>query len=144
MVDQSEKKYINTNPNSLSKIKELRIGNADKVIIASVNINSIRNKFEQLKETMLKYIGILGVTATKLNETFLESVFLRDGFSKLYRLDRKKNWGGNMIFMCDTITGKILEKHIFPNDIEGIFAELNFRRCKWLLCRIYRPPSQRD
>ena len=99
LTDQSEKKSINTAPNSLSKIKELRIGNANKVIIGNLNINSIRNKFEQLKETVLKYIDILVVTETKLDETFLESLFLMDGFSKSYRLDKNKNGGGLMIFI---------------------------------------------
>ena len=82
LTDQSEKKSINTALNSLSKIKELRFGNANKVIIGNLNINSIRNKFEQLKETVLKYIDILVVTETKLDEIFLESLFLMDGFSK--------------------------------------------------------------
>ena len=135
---------INTASNSLSKIKELRIGNANKVIIGNLNINSIRNKFEQLKKTVLKYIDILVVTETKLDETFLESLFLMDGFSKPYKLDRNKNGGGVMIFIRDTISSKILEKHIFPNDVESIFVELNFRKCKWLLCGTYHPPSQSD
>ena len=144
MTDQSEKKSINTTPNSLSKIKELRIGNANKVIIGKLNINSIKNKFEQLKETVLKYIEILVVTETKLDETFLESLFLMDGFSKPYRLDRNKNWGGVMIFIRDTISSKILEKHILPSAVESIFVELNFRKCKWLLCGTYHRPSQSD
>ena len=88
LTDQSEKKSINTAPNSLSKIKELRIGNANKVIIGNLNINSIRNKFEQLKETVLKYIDILVVTETKLDKTFLDSLFLMDAFSKPYRTRR--------------------------------------------------------
>ena len=49
-----------------------------------------------------------------------------------------------MIFIRDTISRKILEKHICPNDVESIFIELNFRKCKWLLCRTYHPPSQSD
>ena len=144
LTDESEKKSINTAPNSLSKIKELRIGNANKVIIGNLNINSIRNKFEQLKETVLKYIDILVVTETKLDETFLESLFLMDVFPKPYRLDRNKNEGGAMMFIRDTISSKILEKHILPNDVESIFVELNFTKCKWLLCRTYHPPSQSD
>ena len=67
------------------------------MIIGNLNISSIRNKFEQSKETVLKYIGILVVTETKLDETFLESLFLIDGFSKPYRLDRNKNEGEIMI-----------------------------------------------
>ena len=102
------------------------------MIIGKLNINFIGNKFEQLKETLLKYIDILVVTATKLDETLLESPLLMDGFPKPYRLERNKT--GIIILIRDTISSKILEKHIFPNDIESIFVELNFRKCKWLLC----------
>ena len=125
LTDQSEKKSINTTPNSLSKVKEIRIGNGNRVIIGNLNINSIRNKFELLKETLLKYIDILVVTKTKLDETFSESLFLMDGFSEPYRLGRNKNGGGIMIFIRDTVSSKILEKQIFPNDVESIFVELN-------------------
>ena len=144
LTDQSEKKSINITPNSLSKIKEIRIGNASKVIIGNLNINSVRNKFEQIKEIVLKYIDILVVTETKLDEILLEFLFLMDGFSKPCRLDRNKNGGGIMIFIRGTVSSKILEKHIFPNDVESIFVELNFRKCKWLLCGTYHPPSQSD
>ena len=51
------------------------------MIIGNLNIHSIRNKFEQLKEAVPKYIDILVVTETKLDETFLESPFLMDSFS---------------------------------------------------------------
>ena len=111
------------------------------MIIGNLNINAIRNKFEQLKETVLE---ILVVTETKLDETFLESLFLMDGFSKPYRLERNKNGGGIMIFIRDTTSSKIEEKHIFPNDIESILVELNFRKCKWLLSGTYHPQSQSD
>ena len=65
---------------------------------------------------MLKYVDIHIVTETKLDETFLESLFLMDGFSKPYRLDRN--------FIRDTISSKILGKHIFPNGVESIFVDL--------------------
>ena len=87
MTNQSEKNPNNTTLNSFSKIKELRIGNANKVITGNLNINSIRNKFEQSKETALKYIDTFVVTETKLDETFLDSLLLMDGFSKPYRFD---------------------------------------------------------
>ena len=87
MTNQSEKNPNNTTLNSFSKIKELRIGNANKVITGNLNINSIRNKFEQSKETAVKYIDTYVVTETKLDETFLDSLLLMDGFSKPYRFD---------------------------------------------------------
>ena len=121
MTDQSEKKSIDTTPSFLNKIKEIQIGNANKVIIGNLNINTIRNKFEQVKETVLKYIDVLVVTEIKLDETFLESLFLMDGFSKLYKLDRNKNGGGIMTFIRDTISSKIIEKRIFPNNVVIVF-----------------------
>ena len=92
----------------------------------------------------MKYIEILILTETKLDETFLTSQFLMDGFSKPYRFDRNKYGGGVMIYIRYTIPSKILEKHSCPNNIECLFTELNFRKCKWLLCGMYHPPSQND
>ena len=115
--------------NSLSEISELRLHNVNRVLIGNLNINSIRNKFDQLKDTVLKYIDILILTETKLDETFLTSQFLMDDFSKPYRFDRNKYGGGVMINIRDTIPSKILEKHSCPNNIECLFIELNFRKC---------------
>ena len=92
----------------------------------------------------MKYIDILILTETKLDETFLTSQFLMDGFSKPYRFDGNKYGGRVMIYIRDTIPSKILEKHSCPNNIECLFIELNFRKCKWLLCGTYHPPSQND
>ena len=46
--------------------------------------------------------------------------------------------------MREDIPSKILTKHVLPTDIEALFIELNFRKCKWLLSGIYHPPSQSD
>ena len=67
-----------------------------------------------------------------------------DGYCIPYRLDRNTNRGGIKISIRETIFNKILEKHIFPNDVESIFVELNFKKCKWLLSGTYNPPSQSD
>ena len=102
-------------------------------ILSALNTNSIRNKFEQLNKTVLKYIDILVVTETKLDETFLKSLFLMDGFSKPYRLYKNNNGGRIMIFIRDTTSSKLLEKHIFLNHVKSILVKRNFRKCKWLL-----------
>ena len=67
--------------------------------------------------TLLKYIGILILTETKLDETFLTSQFLIDDFSKPYRFDKNKHGGGVMFYIWVTIPSKILEKHSCPNEI---------------------------
>ena len=95
-----------------------------------------------MKDIVLKYIDILILTVTKLDETFLISEFLMDGFCKPYRFDRNENGGEVMVYIRDTTPSKILEKHICPNDIECIFIGLNLRKCKWLLCGTYHSLSQ--
>ena len=52
--------------------------------------------------------------------------------------------GGVMVYIRDTIPSKISEKHSCPNDTVFLFIEPNFRKCKWLLCRTYHPPSPND
>ena len=49
-----------------------------------------------------------------------------------------------MIFIRDDIPSRVLTKHVFPDDIEDLFIELNFRKTKWLLFGTYHPPTQSD
>ena len=65
-------------------------------------------------------------------------------FAELFSLDRNRNRGGVMIYIRDDIPSRLLLKHVFPSDIEGLYIELNFRKCKWLLLGLYHPPSQSD
>ena len=130
--------------NPLCQIRKLRIKNSEKVIIGNLNINSLPNKFDQLKETVLKYVDVLVLTETKLDDSFPKVQFLVDGFSEPYRYDRNRNGGGIMIYIRDNIPSKLLEKNKFHDDMKGLFVELNFRKVKWLLVGTYHPPLQND
>ena len=79
---------------------------------------------------MLKYVDVLVITETKLDDTFLTSQFLVTGFFVLYRSDRNRNGGGIMIFIHDYIPSILLTRHAFPDDIGGLFIELNFTKIK--------------
>ena len=50
--------------------------NVSRIICAQLNINSLRNKFEQLKSMVFGIIDILVIPETKLNATFPEAQFL--------------------------------------------------------------------
>ena len=63
------------------------------------------------------------------------------GFAMSYRLERNCNGGGVIIYVREDIPSKILEKNKLPQDVEGMFVELNFRKAKWLLFRTYYSPS---
>ena len=126
---------------SLNPLKEYRTNNAENLIVASLNVNSIRNKFDQLKLLVKDSLDILVLEETKLDETFPEGQFYIDGFMPPFRRDRNQYGGGVMIFVRDSIPAKVLDIDL-PNDIESIFVELNFNNNKWLLMGTYRPPTQ--
>ena len=88
------------------------------------------------------YFDVIIVTKTKLDDSLLKAQFWIDGFYIPYRLDRNRNEGGLMIYVRDDTPSKMLTKHNVPKDIEDAFIQLNFRKCKWLLCPTYRAPSQ--
>ena len=123
-------------------MKDLRVKNYNKIIVGHLNINTIANKFDQLKTLVDSNIDVLVIAETKLDDCFPTAQFLIKGYSKPYRLDRTCHGGGILIYVREDIPSKELNKHKFPNDIEGIFIELNLRKTKWLLCGSYHPPSQ--
>ena len=75
--------------NSLTKsLKGIRAKNPKKIIMGTLNINSIRYKFEQLKLQISDYLDILVIVESKLDSTFPTSQFIIDGFKEPIRLDR--------------------------------------------------------
>ena len=81
-LNRSSKMAINdVFPHCITEIKNLSLSNVDKVIFGNLNINSLPNKFDQLREIELKYVDVLVIAETKLCDTFLTSQFLVTGFS---------------------------------------------------------------
>ena len=66
-------------------LKQLKLANANKIIVGHLNINSIRNKLEYLKYLMMENVDILLISETKLNDTFPVSQFMVGGFHTPYR-----------------------------------------------------------
>ena len=56
--------------NSLAELKSLRIRNHNNVIFSYRNINSIRNKFDNLTLTIDEHVDILCVAETKIENSF--------------------------------------------------------------------------
>ena len=130
-----------TSPNLLFEIKKLRIRNPNKIIIGNLNINSLPNKFEQLKDTVMQHIDVFVLTKTKLDDTFPTTQLLVNGFSETTDLTEIERGGGVIVYIREDIPSKLLDKHIFLYDMDGLFVELNFRKCKWLLFWNIPPPS---
>ena len=108
-------------------------------IIAQININSIRSKFETSASLVVYDIDILIISETKINESFPLSRFIIDGLSMPYRRDRNDHSGGILVYFRNKITAKFLKLENLPADIEAIFIEMNIKSKKWLFCCTYNP-----
>ena len=85
--------------NAVNILKKIRIKNINRITIATLNINSLASKFEQLREVIGNNIDILTIQETKLDSSFPTDQFLIDGYSEPYRKDRNRRGGGVMIYV---------------------------------------------
>ena len=85
-------------------------------IIAQININSIRNKFETLVSLRTFDIDILMISETT-DESFPLSQFMTDGFSMPYCHDRNTHGVGILVYFRNNITMKLLKLGNLPLDI---------------------------
>ena len=119
-------------------LRALRKENLNKLIIAYLNINSLRNKLEFLKEQIQDNIDILMISETKIDASFPIGQFLLNGYSTPFRLDRNAHGGGILLYVREDIPSKLLL--VEENLIEGFFVEINLRnKKKWLLSYSYNP-----
>ena len=65
-------------------LNKIRKNNPNHIKVAPLNIKSIRNEFEMLKEVVVNKIGLLLISQTKLDDTFPLSQFILER----YRLNR--------------------------------------------------------
>ena len=117
----------------------------NRLLIGNLYINSIPNKFDQLKFLDRGNVDIFVIPETKLDSTFPTSQFLIKGHSEPYCFNRNRNGVGFLIYVReDTPKKPLLTNQKLPHDIEEIFVELNLRKNKWLLFGSYHPLSQSD
>ena len=98
-----------------------------------MNINSLRNKFEVIKE------DVFFLSETRLDETFPNNQFQIGGY-KNFRLDRNCYGAGVCIYANQDIAARHV-KYSSLSNIEIICLELNLRKRKWPVTGIYKPPS---
>ena len=120
-------------------MKDIKLKNINRITVGQLNINSIGNKFECLKEIVKGYIDILLITESKINDSFPTSQFKIEGFARPFRLDRTSRGGGILLYVRQDIPAKELKHIKFAKNIEAMFIEINLRKKKWLLSVSYNP-----
>ena len=120
-------------------LENLRVKHKNRSIIAQLTINSLRNKFGFLSSQITKYVDILLLSETKLDDSFPTAQFLLNGFCKPYRLDRSSNGGGILLYVRDDIPSRLLTDYKIKDNRELFFVEVNIGKKKWLLGCSYNP-----
>ena len=120
-------------------IQQLRNCHRKKCIIANLNINSLPNKFVEVKKWLnRKAFDILSIQETKIDRIFPESQFQVDGY-RLFRRDRVKGGGGIAAFVRNNITATT--KKVACKSVESILLDLRFGQRQFAPVCAYKPPS---
>ena len=120
-----------------SSLKLLRLRNIGRVIVGYLNINSVRNKLDALREIVSQNLDILMIAETKIDASFPTGQFTIEGFATPFRLDRNANGGGLLVYVRSDIPAHRLNSFNFSEGIECISFEINLRKKKWVLFSVY-------
>ena len=107
-------------------------------------MNSIRNKFDDLKLMIDENVDILCIAETKIVESFQTVQFILPGYHKHYRLDVTDKQAGLLVYIRSHLPSKPLSTHNISNDIQVIPFEVNLKKEKWMFTCIYQPPKQNN
>ena len=124
---------MNLDPST--NIENIRSKNPNRLIIAQLNINSLRYKFDSLVGILCCNADILLISETKIDSSFPTAQFKVEGYTT-YRLDRNSNGGGILLCVREDIPSTLLNTELL---IEGFCIEINIRKNKWFLVCTYNP-----
>ena len=108
---------------------------SNRLVIAQLNTNSLRNKFTSLSTMIKDYIDLLLISETKIDSSFPTAQFHIDGCT-IHRRDRDENGDGSLPYVREDVSWAILKT---DSEIEAFYVELTIREKKWLLCCSYNP-----
>ena len=74
--------------------------NLNKLVVAHLNINSIRESFEAILQNISAEVDLLMISVTKIDESFPKSQILLKGFSGPFRIVRNVHCGGRYFIVC--------------------------------------------
>lgn len=139
--NNNNSRIFNSDENTYANpdIQQLRKKKRKECMIAHLNINSLPNKFDEIKEWLSSNIfDILSIQETKIDQTFPDSQFTVKGYN-LFRCDRKKGGGGILVFVRDSII--TVHKKTKSKSVEAIVLDISIGQTKFALIAAYKPPS---
>ena len=124
--------------NTFRSVQKHRLQNPKNAVIGHLTVNSLRNKFEAVKELVQNKVDICF-----LSETFPNQQFVINGY-KLFIIDRNCHGGGILCCVNENISSKTLNVEDIEKDCEFVLIESSIKTCKWLCIGLYKPPSENE
>ena len=112
------------------ELKHLHLKCPKNITMAYININFIRNKFDNFSSLISDKVDVLVIAETKIDSSFPASQFTINGFKKPYRLDVSGNSGGILVYIRDDLISRQLDVLSTHPDIQVVPFELNVRKQK--------------
>ena len=136
----SEHNYNDNNiKDDLADIDPVKVWNnilqkhSNRLVIAQLNINSLRNKFASLSTMIKDYVDLLLISETKIDSSFPTAQFHIDGYT-IHRRNRDENGDSLLLYVREDVPSALLKT---DSEIEAFYVELTVRKKKWLLCCSY-------
>ena len=111
------------------------------MIFSYLNINSTRNKFNDLQQVICDSVGILTIAETKIDSIFPTAQFRLANYHIPYRLDINDRSEAIFVYVKSTIPARQLNGGNLCKSIQAVPFEINLRKEKWLIISVYRPLS---
>ena len=124
--------------NDILELNKLRGKNIQNLSFAYYNINSLRNKFDDLKEIIKTSLpDILVFAETKLDSSFTNAQFFLEDYYEPTRNDKSCHSGGLIEYIRKGIIRKRLDLFELKS-FETIASELTINKNKYFLLTFYR------
>ena len=126
----------------LNVLETARQENLIELLLSHLNINSIQNMFEELKQIVVESrVQIMVVSETKIDASYPDSQFHIPGYH-IHRQDRKKGGGGVLMFVTSKIESKRIKFDRRYKTIEIMALQIALKTKNLILLAIYRPPKK--
>ena len=124
-----------------SILKSLRESYQNNVIIGHINVNSLRNKFTEVENLLMKSrFEILALSETKLDCSDKDACFSVKNYS-LYRQDKRSNSGGLVIYVKNNIPSTLGPMNLCTDELEYLSVEISCKGNKILVMNMYKNPK---
>ena len=107
--------YALSESNDVGSLYPIRKRNLNKLVVAHLNINSLRIKFDSLVQKITGNVNILLISETE--NRFSDGQFVIQGYSKPYIIDRNCLGGGIMLYVRADIASKPFSTESLPIEV---------------------------